>query len=236
MIEFNGVRSTAVGVFVEKFPPRPIPKRKCETFSVPGRSGDVIVYEDAWENVRQRYDIYLSAEKPGLPLVAARVARWLMQPGYQRLEDEYDRDTFRLAAFSGPTDLENTLNAFGRAAIEFDCQPQRFLKSGWQPSEISSGTVLRNPTGYTARPMIYILGSGAASITMGSRTIAISAIANGMYLDCAEEEAYTIYQGAVYPLNTRISGNYPKLEAGDTAISWTGSISKLILTPRWFEI
>ncbi|MBR2582370.1 MAG: hypothetical protein IKD61_03135, partial [Oscillospiraceae bacterium] len=62
MIQFNGTRSSALSVFVEKYPPRPIPQRKCERFSVPGRSGDVVAWEDAWENVTQKYSIYLSAE------------------------------------------------------------------------------------------------------------------------------------------------------------------------------
>lgn len=235
MIEFNGVRSAALGVFVEKYPPRPIPKRKHEKFSVPGRNGDVIVYEDAWENIVQPYDIYLSAEKPGLPLVAAKVTRWLMTDGYRKLEDEYDRDTFRLAAFLGPVDLENTLNQFGRARIEFDCQPQRFLKSGARAISATKGMTLQNPTGHTARPMLSVYGSGSGTITIGDYSLSLSVITNGMTLDCAEEEAY-FYSGSVLNLNTVVSGAYPKLPAGASRVSWAGGITGLEITPRWYEL
>ena len=235
MIEFDGVRSTALGVFVEKYPARPIPKRKHEKFSVPGRNGDVIVYEDAWENTVQPYDIYLSAEKPGLPLVAAKVTRWLMAEGYRRLEDEYDRDTFRLAAFLGPADLENTLNEFGRARIEFDCQPQRFLKIGAQAFRAARGQVLQNPTGYTARPLLTVYGSGSGALRIGDDTLTLSVITNGMTLDCAEEEAY-FYSGMVLNLNTVVSGTYPRLRAGASDINWTGGITGVEITPRWFEL
>ena len=197
MIEFDGVRSTALGVFVEKYPPRPIPKRKHEKFSVPGRNGDVIVYEDAWENIVQPYDIYLSAEKPGLPLVAA--------------------------------------NEFGRARIEFDCQPQRFLKSGYTARSMAQGQVLRNPTGYTAKPVITVYGRGSGTLTIGGRTLTISVITDGMTLDCAEEEAY-FYSSAVFNLNTAVTGNYPRLGAGDSAIGWTGGITAISLAPRWYEL
>lgn len=233
MIEFNGVRSTALGVFVEKYPPRPVPKRKHEKFSVPGRSGDVIAYEDAWENVTQEYEIYLSAEKPGLPLVAARAARWLFSSGYRQLADEYDRDTFRLAMFLGPVDLENTLNAFGRARIEFDCKPQRFLKSGYTARSMAKEQILRNPTGYTAKPLITVYGGGSGTLTIGGRTLTIT-VTNGMTLDCEEEEAY--YSPGLLNLNTAVTGNYPRLGAGDSAVSWTGGITGISLAPRWFEL
>lgn len=234
MIEYNGVRCSSIGIFVEKYPPRPIPKRKAETFSVPGRSGDVVVYEDAWENVTQSYEIYLSAEKEGLPLVAAQAARWLFAGGYHPLSDEYDRETFRMALFLGPVDLENTLNAFGRARIEFDCQPQRYLKSGFLSRSVSKNQVLRNPTGYTAKPLITVRGSGSATLTIGGRTLTLT-VTNGMTLDCAEEEAY-LAGSTVTNLNTAVSGNYPRLGAGDSVVTWTGGITGIDIIPRWFEL
>ena len=234
MIQFNGTRSSAMSVFVEKYPPRPIPQRKCERFSVPGRSGDVIAWEDAWENVTQKYSIYLSAEGPGLPIVAAKVTRWLFAEGYLPLEDEYDRDTFRLACFTGPVDLENTLNVFGRAEISFDCQPQRFLKSGWEFRSVAQGAALVNPTGFPARPIIRLHGSGAAMLTIGGQTLTLVAH-EGMILDCAEEEAY-LPGPPVSNLNTAVSGQYPKLGAGSSTVSWTGGISGVDISPRWYEL
>lgn len=140
MIKFNGTSSGTLGVYVEKYPVRPVPQRKQEVFSVPGLSGDVIVAEDAWENVEQDYDVYLSAEAAGLPAVAGPAVAWLHgAKGYARLEDDYNPDIFRMAAFAGPADLANILNAFGRATIKFNCKPQRFLKSGETP--IAPGTV-----------------------------------------------------------------------------------------------
>lgn len=234
MIEFDGVRSTALGVFVEKYPPRPIPKRKCEKFSIPGRSGDVFLWEDAWENVAQSYDIYLSAEKNGLSFVSSKVVRWLMKTGYKRLEDEYDRDTFRLAAFIGPVDLENTLNAFGRARIEFDCCPQRYLKTGAQLRSVSRNQILVNPTGFTAWPYITVHGSGSGTLTIGAYTLTLT-VTDGMILNCEEKEACKI-SGTVSNLNAAVSGRYPSLDAGESVVTWTGGVTGVDMIPRWFEL
>lgn len=236
MIQFHGVNSRTLGVIVEQYPVRPIPQRKHEVFSVPGRSGDVIVEEAAWENVNQSYDIYLSAERRGLPLVSAQVVRWLMQSGYKRLEDDYNPDIYRLAVFLGPQDLQNILNEFGRATITFTCKPQRFLKSGETAVTPESGTALTNPTGYPAKPLITVSGNGSGTLTIGSATLTISDITDGMVLDCEEHEAYAESGGVVSNLNTAVSGEYPILGDGDSAVSWTGGVTGLSIIPRWYEL
>ena len=63
MIWWHGVSGDDVGVVVERYPDVIIPNRKQEKISVPGRSGDLLIQQDAFENVRQSYDIYISADR-----------------------------------------------------------------------------------------------------------------------------------------------------------------------------
>lgn len=233
MIEFNGTRSSAVRVFVEHYPPRPLPKRRSESFTVPGRSGAVIVFEDGFDNVRQRYDIFVSAEGPGLAQIASEAARWLLVPGYCRLEDEYDRDTYRMAAFHGPTDLESVLNMYGRAQIEFDCDPRRFLKSGQLPVVLTAAAALSNPTGCEARPLISLAGSGAGALTVGDVTLSLEEV-DGVTIDCEEEDCTRTIDGTVLNFNSGMSGRFPRLGAGVTQIGWIGDISAVTIVPRWW--
>ena len=58
VISWNGKRSDQFGVAVEKFPTYQKPERKRETFSVPGRNGDIVLMQDAWENITQEYEIF----------------------------------------------------------------------------------------------------------------------------------------------------------------------------------
>lgn len=231
MIFFNGVSSDDVHVVVEHYPSRPVPQRKQETFSVPGRSGDIIMPEDAWENVIQTYDIYISAERESLPLVARKAVEWLMVPGYQVLEDSYDLDCYRMAAFTGGVDLENTLNIFGRATISFNCKPQRFLKSGAQLLKAAKGTVLVNPSVYTALPLIVVHGTGSGTLTVGQYAVQLSDTDN-VTLDCEAEEAY---RGGGN-LNNTVMGEFPRLTAGKSVINWSGGIRSVDIMPRWFVL
>ena len=231
MILFHGVSSDDVRVIVEEYPDRPVPKRKIERFSIPGRSGDIVTNEDAWENVTQSYSIYVSAEGPGLSIIADKAVQWLMVPGYHILEDEYDYNTFRLASFLGPNNLANTLNMFGRAKIEFDCWPQRFLKSGARPLRMAQNTILVNPSIYTAEPLIVVHGAGTGVLSVGDYQVVISDC-DEITLDCRDEDAYR----DVSNLNTAVEGEFPKLPAGNSQVSWSGGITAVDITPRWFVL
>lgn len=229
MIWWHGRSSDDVGVIVEKYPEVIVPRRKQEKVSVPGRSGDLIFEQDAYENYTQRYEVYVSAEHPRLTTISHTVAEWLMVKGYQKLEDSYWLDTFRLACYSGGTNIENILNRFGRAEIEFDCKPQRFYKSGSYAIEMTNGQKLWNPSQFTAKPLIVITGSGAGTISDGTNTLTLTDC--DVTIDC---DLMQIYKGTTNK-NSVGSGAFLALDREST-ITWDGGITAVSLTPRWWTI
>lgn len=231
MIYFNGKTSNDFGVFVEKCPSRPVPVRKYEKVSIPGRNGDIIYDEDAFENVQQSYDIYISATKKKLHNAARAITQWLCVPGYRRLEDSYDPHVFRRAAYQGGTEIENILNEYGRATITFDCCPQRFLKIGEYSIELENGQKLVNPTGFAALPVLTVTCSNGGVLTVGEDEITIDALTGLVIIDSEEMECYDLEES----LNENVSGQFPKL-TGETQISWTGGITSVSIQPRWFEV
>lgn len=233
MIFFNGRSSDDFAVIVEKYPARPVPKRKGTSWSVPGRSGDVHAPEDAWDNVTRKYEVYLSAEKPGLPVIASRAVAWLSAPGYHELWDEYDRDTFVMATFRDKLDIKNIQNAFGRVTLSFDCWPQRFLNSGAEELRFTEAAALVNPTGFTAEPLITLEGSGAGTLTVGEYSLEIDDC-DGAVLDSREEQAWRKADG--FNLNPYVSGDFPLLPRGENEIVFSGGISAVRIVPRWFWI
>ncbi len=230
MLWYNGISSGELGVVVEHYPPRPVPKRKASRWSIPGRSGDLIRYEDAWENVIQTYEIAIVAPRRDLSRQIGAVAAWLMATGYHRLEDSYDPEIYRMAAFLGGPEVEDVLHRFGRARIQFDCCPQRYLKAGEELVTFTAAGSLFNPTGCPAKPIITLRGSGAATLTVGGSTLQFTSC-SGLILDCDTENASGIQNA-----NADVSGTYPILGAGETAISFSGGITSLEIFPRWYEI
>lgn len=230
MIWWHGKSSDDVGVIVERYPSVTIPTRKQEKISIPGRSGDLIIEQDAYENYTQRYEVYVSAEQPRLPTISHTVAEWLMVKGYQRLEDSYWLDTFRLACYKGGTSIENILNRFGRATIEFDCKPQRYYKSGDLPLILENGQQLANPSPFTAKPLLHISGSGSGTVSDGTNTLTLTDC-DDITVDC---DIMQIYQGTTNKNNVG-AGAFLAL-GKESTITWTGGITAVTLTPRWWTL
>ena len=232
MIFWNGKSSDDLNVFVEHFPSQSRATKKYSRISVPGRNGDLIFEEDSFENEIQPYEIYISAKERKLPFAARKVSEWLFSAkGYQRLVDSYDPDVFRLAFFSGPLDVENILNMFGRATIEFDCKPQRFLVSGERIIFASNGGIIENPTSFTALPIIIVRGSGEGLLNIAGTVVRLSSINDNVILDC---EAQNAYKGTENLNNTISAPEFPVLFAGNNEISWSGGITNVEIIPRWW--
>lgn len=236
MIYWAGRSSDDVHVIVERYPSVTLAGRKLDTQAVPGRNGDLLFEQNAYQNYVQAYEVYMSAEHIRLPRAMREVANWLCGPsGYQKLEDDYDVETYRRAYFAGPLDVESIMHRFGRATIEFSCQPQRFLRAGDQTVELSQGEALLNPTAFTALPLITVTGTGAGTLTVGGRAVAIKSLPDGyVVLDCEAQNAYGA--GGINRNATISAPEFPALEAGKTTVSWTGGISGVSVVPKWWTL
>lgn len=234
MIVWGGKSSDDVRVVVERYPALPRPARKQEVIQVPGRNGDLIFQQDAFENYIQPYDIYISAEEPRLPPVARGVAAWLYAPkGYQRLEDWYEPEFYRLAYYSGPTEIENILNRFGRATIEFSCKPQRFLKTGEQTIAYKAHGVLFNPYLFPAEPLVKVNGNGSGAVQIGGYAVNILAMDGYLMLDSQTQNAY---KGTLNKNAAIKAEEFPRLTPGKNEIAWSGGVTSVEITPRWWTL
>lgn len=236
MIIWDGISSDSLNCIVERYPVYTIPKRKQSAISVPGRNGDLLLQQQAYSNYIQGYDVYLSGPRNNskLPDVARTVAAWLNVGGYRKLVDDYTPDSFRMAFFQGPMDLENTFNLYGRATIEFNCKPQRFLNSGDAAQTIStSGGTITNPTAFNAKPLITVYGSGEAMLQVGEYVCTLSSIDESITLDSDTENAYS---GTTNLNNTVTIPEFPELTPGANIVTWTGGITSVEIIPRWWTL
>lgn len=235
MIFWAGRSSDDVHVVVERYPSVELAGRKLDTQSVPGRNGDLLFPQNAYQNYVQAYEIYVSAERIRLPRAMREVANWLCGPtGYQKLEDSYDVETYRKAYFAGPLDVESVLHRFGRATIEFNCQPQRFLRVGDLAVQAAQGQALLNPTAFAALPLITVTGTGAGTLTVGGVTVTINSMPRGVIV--LDSDTQNAYYGA-FNLNSTVSApEFPTLPAGESVVRWTGGITSVEIIPRWWTL
>lgn len=235
--KFGNHTSFDFNMHIEKVPVIKGATRRRTTVSVAGRNGELHHDEDAFSNYKQSYECYFHGDLPTSEQAHA-IKAWLHSSGqYLRLEDTYDPAYYRMATFSGPLDVSNYLNKYGRCTVHFDCAPQCFLKSGEFPVAFSSAGSIINPTSQKALPMIAVYGTGTGSVTIGAVTVEIKAIDGELILDCDREDAYKVADGVLSNENGNIyAPDFPKLLPGENAVSFTGGITSVEITPRWWEL
>ena len=237
MIVWAGTRSDEVGMIVEHYPRVVLPQRKFETQTVPGRNGDIVLSEGAFQNYDQEYQVFLDSKYAGgLETAMPRIVDWLLgHDGYQRLEDSYFPDFYRMARFDGGTQFFSFFNEYGEGTLTFSCAPEKFYRSGEKPVALTtSGTKLRNPSGFKALPLFKVNGSGYGKLYVDSNYIEISNITNGFVM--IDVKTHQAYNGTTNRSNT-ITGDFDNLKLGpQSSISWSNGVTSVEVTPRWWTI
>lgn len=207
--------------------------REIEVMSVPGRNGDLLQDMGRYANVKVKYSAAIARN---FPYNAAGLRAFLSSlVGYQRIEDGYHPEFYRMGRFIGPVEFSvGTLGRFGEMNLSFDCKPQRFAVAGETAVELTTAAALANPYLYDALPLITVYGSGEGALTVGQSQISISQIDASLMID---SDTMNAYKGTENKNNTvTVTGGFPILTTGSTDISWTGGITKVVVVPRWWTI
>jgi len=243
LIVFGGERSDSYGMVVSEPPSFGRGRRKQTIFNVPGRNGAVLIQEDAWEDEARPYNVFISEdlqEDSGGNItgtLAERVNAFMEAidslSGWQRLEDNFEPDIYRMAYYSGGDTFTNELLTVGRATLNFTCKAQRFLKSGETGVVVVNGDSLVNPTKFASKPLIKIEATNqTVSVAINGKTIT-AVVADYIYIDCDEQNAYRLPSEI---RNDKISGSFPTIASGSNTVGITGTPTKVTITPRWFII
>lgn len=229
-IIFGGIdtRRFQVGIFGNQL--ATAPERDVELLSIPGKNGDVVLDKGRYKNITVKYKAYIINEY-NANIRGLRNAL-ISKKGYQKLEDTVNPQEYRMArAIPFEPDEYGVLRA-AEFEMEFDCKPQRFLKSGEQKIVISSASSIFNQYDETAKPLIRAYGTG--TFTINGVSIQITTANSYTDIDCESMEAYkdtmaTNCNGNIVLTN----GEFPTLAPGANAISMTG-ITQLDIMPRWW--
>ena len=243
LIEYGGETSDNYGIVVAEAPVFERPVRKSEVFNIPGRNGSVLFQQNAFEDVTRSYNVWVASvlgEDSGgdyvsdLPSKINAISAWLnSSSGYQRLEDSFETDVFRLAYYSGGNEFTDKMLQTGEGTLTFTCRPERFYKSGEAAVEVSNGDTMTNPTRFASKPLIHIEGTGTVTVSINGTTITATDLVDYINIDCDRMDAYRL---ANENRNDKISGSFPTIAPGSNGIGITGSVTKVTITPRYFTI
>lgn len=206
------------------------PARSYESIPVAGRSGNLLMENNKFENVEHLYPIIILEDFD--KNYAALKSFLLSKRGYQRLSDSFYPDEYYLATFSR---FDNTNQKFidgqmGTSVLVFERKPQRFLKSGEKKITINTAGSIKNPTHFEALPFIRVYGSG--TLTINNTSITINTDYAHLDIDCELQEVLQVDGNLDITLT---NGKFPVLSTGVNEVSFSG-LTSVEITPRWYVL
>lgn len=191
------------------------PAADVESTSVPGRNGDIIT-ENArtgrrrYQNVDIKYKAFFFN---GLPAKTAAVKAWLLSPiGYQKLQDTYDPDFFRMAVCKDALEFDVTAQKAAEMELTFNCKPQRWSVDGQRVLQLDGRSTLKNPFAFPAQPIFKVYGDSGGELYVGEEKIIIHSIQDYVLLNCETHNAYK----ACEQMYQQMKGNSVSVERLET--------------------
>ena len=94
---------------------------------------------------------------------------------------------------------------------------------------VESGAFVTNPGTVASEPVVTVYGSGTITLMIGMTLVELENIDGSITLDTPLQEAYK----GLDSLNSAMNGDFPLLQAGTNAVSWTGNVSRVEIRPNW---
>ena len=230
---FDDIDSRDYGIYITGDAVFNSPERDVEMIEIPGRNGTFALDKGRFSNIEVSYPAGIAGDTEADFRQGIRAFRNALasRKGYKRLEDDYNPDEYRMAVYKSGLEVTPTALKAGEFTITFDCQPQRFLKSGETAVSITSGGQITNPTLFESRPLLHLWGYGTIGINGEQLSINNDQYGNILLVDKTTHEATGLYK---YIYHNSVSPN-PKvslLNEGDTLTLVRGSFITIQLYGR----
>ena len=234
MIEFNGIKSEAVGLRLLGKVEFSQAQRDITEVVVPGRDGIVLISNERLEKINQNFSFRLKRIGSNTLVQQMQVVKeWLDRPkgaftSFLWVADELYQYQGRF--ISATYSREN--NVFMVVDITFQFQPIKFLKAGLNPVTVTNGSTLKNIGKVVSNPVITLTGTGNVTLTINTKSYIFKNINGGIVVD-SENEVVTSLDGYQPQWDKAFNWPLPTFGIGDSKISWDNSAFKVSVTPRW---
>ncbi len=222
-IIFKGVESTEIkGLLICELPTITKPKMRVKETKIDGLDGSIIE--------ELGYETYDKSVKIGLmgKYNIDEVIKYFSGEGNITFSNEPDK--YYKARIINQIDYDRLLR-YKEATIKFKVQPYKYELDENSTTLTASGRNVTNNGLETSRPKMTITGSGTIELLVNDLIVFSYTFPEDETEVVIDSEKQDAYLGTVLK-NRNMTGEFPILESGDNKISWTGTITKIIVEPR----
>ena len=223
---WNGVDCRTKGIHVSELPPITIPLERSKQTNVPGRPGSLTQLEgdDVYDDMILTATCFISD-----PAQIPAIAVWLKGSGTVTFANR--TGGYYKARIANQIPFEKILrgNPHCTFAVNFRCYPFFYAENVSDITITTSGTTITNPGSVYSEPIITVTGSGDITLMVGTTIVELTDVSGSIVINSVLQEAY---KGTTL-MNDHMSGDFPALKPGLTGISWTGTVTQVVVTPNW---
>lgn len=218
---FNGTASTTYDIIVKKLPPITMPERDIESIEIDGRNGNLHIDHETYNVYNTTMEIIIN-DLDELSTIKA----WLTGVGTIIFSD---RPTIQYTCVIKNT-IPYNLYAYNSkiVPIQMELSPIGLSTTQTTVTKTSAGDLTVGGT-FETRPSLEIKGTGEATITLNGYEFTLTDCDSTAYIvDC--DLMNVTKDGS--NVNDEFSGDFPVLSVGTNSISWTGTVSEVVIKYR----
>ena len=223
---WNGVDCRTYGIHVSEQPPITLPAERSTQTNVPGRPGSLTTLEgdDVYDDLLLTATCFITDTGR-----IGDIGRWLKGGGTVVFANRPGGHYKARIANQIPFEKILRGNPHCSFSVNFRCYPFWYQDDVEDVTATAPATVLNNPGSVYAEPVLTVYGDGDITLMIGQQIVELEGISGSIVIDSVLKEAYKDSDLQ----NDRMSGEFPVLLPGGNAISWTGDVSRIVVTPNW---
>lgn len=227
-MKWKGIHSDTKQVVIKVYPSIVRAEERTESVKIPGRSGELFL------QTAVAYEPYIKPcvcmIRPGVDVGA--VAEWLSGAGDVIFGNEPEYAYEARIINSIPFDQIMRGRQHRNFEIPFYVQPFK-KKAATEANTVMtvSGGSISNPGTVESYPLVKVEGTGDINLTVGEGITNLIGLTKPILLDCAAGIATN--SSGTENMGYLVGGVWPVLAVGANTVAWSGTVTKVTITPRW---
>ena len=210
------------GIVINQRPPTVRAEKNVQEPEVPGRDGDLTVDDGTYKPITLPF-ICTLLDTSNLDAVLF----WL--DGYSDLILSWQNDRYYKAKMINRIDIVRSLEILGEFPLLFKAQPFGYALNNDLITLLATPSTVTNTATKDSKPVIKVYGTGMIDLIVNGSTIHLTNVVGYVTID---SDLMDCYKDTLLK-NNDMTGDFPELVVGENAVSWTGTVTSVEITPNW---
>lgn len=224
--EYKGIKSSDLGIVVEKMPSIVIPSNTFKEIDIPDAEVKTSV-SGRLEGFTYAFECRLNEVNPSK---YREIAKWLRnEEGNDKLIRSDEDDKYYRAKVINNIPFDKVIKKYTRFIVYFECEPYAYSNTEEIITLTNKSNILLNPGIYESRPYMKLYGNGQLQIRVNGVDITLNSVVGYIEIDSSIFECFKDNELT----NEKMYGQYPSLKVGENTIELIANATKIEINPRW---